>query len=103
MRDHCDQNDLEPLFVSDCGSHAWGFASENSDWDVKFLYMHWDKDNYRSLFEPMQHTDFKDANVNAEYVGYDVRKFLNLLLKGNANVYEMVNSQYFNALSGDTA
>lgn len=99
--DLCDQQDLEILFVTDCGSHAWGFAQETSDWDVKFVYMHKDKDKYLSLFEPMQHTSFQGDNVS--YDGYDIKKFLNLTLKGNANAYEMVASQYLNAFTGDTA
>src|ERR1035437_3994814 len=103
LADHCESLDISPLFVADCGSHAWGFASDTSDWDVKFVYVHTDKDKYLSLREPMQHTSFKDVDLNVEYFGADVKKFLNLLLKGNANVYEQVESKYFTPLMGDSA
>ena len=102
LKNYCKENELTLLFASDCGSHAWGYASDTSDWDIKFLYMHDDPDKYLSLFEPMQHTSFKYKDV-VEYAGYDVRKYLGLLLKGNANTHEMVNSQYFYASAGDTA
>ena len=103
LADYCEEHDLSPLLVADCGSHAWGFAQETSDWDVKFVYVHNDKDKYLSLREPMQHTEFKDEALNATFSGYDVKKYLNLLLKGNANVYEMVESSYMLPLAGDNA
>lgn len=92
LLDHCETLDISPLMVSDCGSHAWGFAGETSDWDVKFVYMHNDRDKYLSLFDPMQHTSFQKDNVS--YDGWDIKKFLHLLLKGNANTYEVMNSPY---------
>ena len=93
MWEECRKQDVELLFASDVGSHSWGFARETSDWDIKFLYKHNDNDKYLGLNEPMQHFSFK-LDDKAEFVGYDIRKYLGLLLKGNANVYEMANSQY---------
>mgnify|MGYP002525623449 CR=1 FL=1 len=28
------------LYAVETASRAWGFASENSDWDVRFIYVH---------------------------------------------------------------
>ena len=34
-----DQN-VRVLFACESGSRAWGFASRDSDYDVRFLYVH---------------------------------------------------------------
>ena len=94
--DYCKEKDISLLCCADNGSRSWGFASKNSDWDIKFLYVHNDKNKYISLSEPKQHTSFK-YNDKLECVGYDIKKFLNLLQKGNAQTYELFNSKYFYA------
>lgn len=32
--------DVNVLLAVESGSRAWGFASEDSDWDVRFIYQH---------------------------------------------------------------
>jgi hypothetical protein len=31
------ENDIQILYAVESGSRAWGFASTDSDWDVRFL------------------------------------------------------------------
>ena len=33
------ENDIQILYAVESGSRAWGFASTDSDWDVRFLYI----------------------------------------------------------------
>ena len=33
-------NDVKILYAVESGSRAWGFASIDSDWDVRYIYIH---------------------------------------------------------------
>ena len=32
--------DVRVLFAAETGSRAWGFSSPDSDWDIRFVYVH---------------------------------------------------------------
>ena len=33
-------HEVRVLLAVESGSRAWGFESKNSDWDVRFIYVH---------------------------------------------------------------
>ena len=35
-----EENDARILLAVESGSRAWGFASKDSDWDVRYVYVH---------------------------------------------------------------
>ncbi len=88
------------LLAIESGSRAWGFPSTDSDYDVRFLYVH-PREWYLSLYEErdvIEHTsddDLLDLN------GWELRKALRLLLKGNAAVYEWLQSPVVYAVDQD--
>lgn len=80
------------LFAVESGSRAWGFASPNSDYDVRFIYMRepcWyqavDLEERRDVIE-YKITDDIDLN------GWDVRKALRLYWKSNPAFVEWIQS-----------
>ncbi len=78
------------LFACESGSRGWGFASPDSDYDVRFLYVH--KVNwYLTVFAGR---DVIELPVNEIYDvgGWDLRKALGLLRNGNATLVEWLSS-----------
>ena len=78
------------LFAGESGSRAWGFASPDSDYDVRFIYAQpasW----YASIEE---RPDFIKGPQNEvlDIVGYDIRKALRLFRASNAKIYEWIQS-----------
>ena len=35
-----EESNIKILLAVESGSRAWGFASTDSDWDVRFIYIH---------------------------------------------------------------
>lgn len=50
LTDLARAHDIKILYAVESGSRAWGFASANSDWDVRFIYIH-REDCYLSIDE----------------------------------------------------
>jgi predicted nucleotidyltransferase len=77
-------------YACESGSRAWGFPSPDSDYDIRFIYLH-PRDWYLAVNEGednlrLMHNDLLDGN------GWDFRKFLRLMHASNASVFEWLNS-----------
>ena len=85
-RDH----DIRILLAVESGSRAWGFPSQDSDWDVRFIYRH-GVNRYLSLDPPRDviETPLDDA---LDLGGWDLRKALSLMVASNAIVLEWLAS-----------
>ena len=77
------EHDIEILFAVESGSRAWGFASPDSDYDIRFVYKH-KKDWYLNLWEQKDTIQFLTDNDLLDGSGWDVRKALRLIAKSNA-------------------
>ena len=76
---------VDILFACESGSRAWGFASPDSDYDVRFVYTHpleW----YLSVSEKRDTIDLMEGDFDA--VGWELRKKLRLLKKSNVPALE---------------
>lgn len=86
------EHDVKVLYAVESGSRAWGFSSPNSDYDVRFIYVH-KKDWYLSV-------DLEDKRDVIEYPivdeidinGWDLRKALKLFWKSNPAFIEWLQS-----------
>jgi hypothetical protein len=82
--------DVRVLYACESGSRAWGFASQDSDYDVRFLYVH-RRDWYLSIED---HRDVIEEPINAslDISGWELRKTLRLLRKSNPPLLEWLKS-----------
>lgn len=82
--------EVEVFYACESGSRAWDFASDDSDYDVRFLYVH-PRDWYLSLVEQR---DVIETPIEGVYDinGWDLRKALRLAAKGNPVLFEWLSS-----------
>jgi predicted nucleotidyltransferase len=84
------QHNVRILFAVESGSRAWGFASRDSDYDVRFIYLHpveW----YLSIREKR---DVIECPISGDLdiSGWDLRKALTLFRKSNPPLLEWLGS-----------
>ena len=86
--------DVDIILAVESGSRAWGFASPDSDWDVRFLYVH-RKEWYfkvhpgRDVIETgIEQHPLGELDIN----GWELRKSLQLLHKSNPALMEWLQS-----------
>lgn len=78
------------LYACESGSRGWGVASPDSDYDVRFLYVHplpWYL-RVRARRDVIERPITGDLNIN----GWELRKALGLLAKGNTTLIEWLDS-----------
>ena len=68
------------------GSRAWGFASPDSDYDVRFIYVRNRKDYLR--LNPVRDVIEWQLDEVLDISGWDIRKALQLLYKSNPTLFE---------------
>ncbi len=95
------ENDVKVLYAVESGSRAWGFPSKDSDYDVRFIYIH-KRDWYLSI---EQKRDVLEYPINdlLDISGWDLRKALQLLLKSNPALLEWLRSPIVYSKQYDTA
>lgn len=77
------------IYMADCGSKAWGYDSEGSDEDLRFIYVRGLKD-YLRIDDTDDFIEYKDEHY--DIVGFDISKALKLIYKSNYTVNEWLNS-----------
>jgi uncharacterized protein len=84
------EHNVRVLYACESGSRGWGFASPDSDYDVRFLYVHplpW----YLRVSPPRDVIELPISEV-LDINGWELRKALGLLEKGNATLIEWLDS-----------
>ena len=83
------RDDVRILLAVESGSRAWGFPSPDSDYDARFIYVR-PAEWYVSV-EPGRDV-IEDEVGELDVSGWDLRKALGLMLKGNAVLVEWLTS-----------
>lgn len=81
---------VEIIGSSLIGSQAWGYSDENSDIDLRFIYLRPMKE-YLSLFKKEDTISYPITDQK-DIFGWDLMRFLELLSKQNSSVYEFLFS-----------
>jgi uncharacterized protein len=85
-----EQNNVKILHAIESGSRGWGFESKDSDFDVRFIYVHrieW----YLNVFEGSDIIEIPVDKV-LDINGWDLRKAMGLMYKSNAPLLEWLSS-----------
>lgn len=83
--------DVRVLYAVESGSRAWGFASADSDYDVRLIYIHrpeW----YLSVSDDRRDVIERQLPGDIDLSGWDVRKALRLFAKSNPPLLEWLDS-----------
>jgi uncharacterized protein len=78
------------LLASEVGSHAWGYASKTSDFDVRFIY----------VYPPIQYLEIDNPKEGVDLLikdqldlrGWELRKTLRFFRKSNPSLFEALHS-----------
>lgn len=84
------EHQVQVLFACESGSRGWGFASPDSDYDVRFIYVHrlpW----YLSV-APGRDVIEQPVSGELDINGWDLRKTLQLLRDSNPTLLEWLRS-----------
>jgi predicted nucleotidyltransferase len=81
------------IFATVSGAHLYGFASPDSDWDLRGVHL-LPADEVLGLFEPKEtfEQERNEDGIELDLVTHDARKFFGLLLKRNGYVLEQLYS-----------
>jgi uncharacterized protein len=83
-------HNIKILYAVESGSRAWGFESKDSDYDVRFIYVH-NKNWYLNILPKRDVIEYP-INDEFDYSGWDLRKTLFLMNKSNPVLFEWLKS-----------
>ncbi|MEO0790631.1 MAG: nucleotidyltransferase domain-containing protein [Bacteroidota bacterium] len=86
-----EKSNVRILYACESGSRAWGFPSPDSDFDIRFIYVH-SVDWYLSIDERKDAMDYMFENGDIDLSGWELRKALRLLKGSNMSLLEWPKS-----------
>ena len=84
------EEEVRVVYAVESGSRAWGFASTDSDYDVRFLYVH--RPAWYVRIDRQRDVVERPIVDEMDLAGWDLRKALGLFLKSNPPLYEWLRS-----------
>ncbi|MDZ4169502.1 MAG: HigA family addiction module antitoxin [Coriobacteriia bacterium] len=95
------EQDVRILYAVESGSRAWGFASTDSDYDVRFLYAH--RPEWYLTTQRRSDVIERPIEGDLDVSGWDLPKALHLLGKSNPPLLEWLRSPIVYLESGSLA
>lgn len=83
-------HDVTVLYACESGSRGWGFASPDSDYDVRFICVH--RLPWYLQVSPARDVIEVSISGDLDINGWELRKALGLMKKGNATLIEWLDS-----------
>lgn len=88
------QYNIKVIHATEAGSRQWGISDEESDYDVRFLFVH-PKEEYSKLFRDKLKSTIEGmvtfpSGHKVDFVGYDLTHFLPRFASGNWNASEWI-------------
>ncbi|MCR9200404.1 MAG: nucleotidyltransferase domain-containing protein [Planctomycetaceae bacterium] len=94
-------SDVTVLYACESGSRSWGFASADSDYDVRFVYVR-PREWYLSInVEHRRDVIERPIDDVLDISGWDLRKALQLFRKSNPPLHEWLQSPHVYRQRGD--
>lgn len=84
------EHDVTILFACESGSRGWGFASPDSDYDVRFIYVN--RLPWYLRVEPGRDVIELPISGDLDINGWDLRKALGLMRESNPTLLEWLRS-----------
>jgi uncharacterized protein len=84
------QHDVKVLLACESGSRGWGFASPDSDYDVRFIYVN--RLSWYLTVEARRDVIELPISGDLDINGWDLRKTLQLLRQSNPTLLEWLRS-----------
>lgn len=100
-------NDIEArhqvrvLYACESGSRGWGFSSPDSDYDVRFIYVH--QPEWYLRVEPPRDVIELPIDSELDICGWELRKTLGLLKAANPTLMEWLDSPVIYRQHAETA
>lgn len=91
-----EENNIKIIFASDTGSRMLEYSTEESDYDLRFIYIQ-KPENYLKLKEGkniIQKKVLIDNGIKTDFdfIGFDIKKVLNLIASTNIQVWQLLYS-----------
>lgn len=90
LRDVAREEAVTVLYACESGSRAWGFESQDSDYDVRFIYLR--PTAWYLTIQPKRDVIEKPISDDLDIAGWDLPKALELLRKSNPPLLEWLQS-----------
>ncbi len=95
------QHEIKILLAVESGSRAWGFASTDSDWDVRYIYIH--KLDWYLKIDALKDSQEEILPNDLDLSGWELKKALRLFRKSNPPMLEWLRSPIVYAEQFSTA